>query len=94
MAAHKAQGARQCPLLKTQHHSAQRQKKARAREEEGEVLYTAAFRTTVPPSDPELFCLFEGELDGGAARVGHGTSISGRSCRSSMYLCRSWKRNR
>ena len=52
------------PLAETQHHSAQRQKKARAQEEEREVLYTAAFRTTVPPSDPELFCLFEGELDG------------------------------
>ena len=46
-------------LAETQHHSAQRPKKARAREEEREVHYTAAFRTTVPPPEPELFDLFE-----------------------------------
>ena len=46
-------------LAECQHHSAQRQKKARAREEEREVHYTAAFRTTVPPPEPELFDLFE-----------------------------------
>ena len=43
-----------------QHHSAQRQKKARAREEEREMQQSAAFRTTVPPPEPELFDLFEG----------------------------------
>ena len=46
-------------LAECQHHSAQRPKKTRAREEEREVHYTAAFRTTVPPPDPELFDLFE-----------------------------------
>ena len=46
-------------LAETQHLSAQRPKKARAREEEREVHYTAAFRTTVPPPEPELFDLFE-----------------------------------
>ena len=46
-------------LAECQHHSAQRPKKARAREEEREVHYTAAFRTTVPPPEPELFDLFE-----------------------------------
>ena len=46
-------------LAETTHHSAQRQKKARAREEEREVHYTAAFRTTVPPPEQELFDLFE-----------------------------------
>ena len=46
-------------LAECQHHSAQRQKKARAREEEREMHYTAAFRTTVPPPEPELFDLFE-----------------------------------
>ena len=35
---------------------AQRQRTARAREE---VLYTAAFRTSIPPPEPELFDLFE-----------------------------------
>ena len=59
-------------LAETQHHSAQCQKRARAREEEREVLCMVVFRTTVPPSDPELFCLFEDEFDGGAARVGLG----------------------
>ena len=43
-------------LAECQHHSAQRQKTARAREEEREV---AAFRTTVLPPEPELFDLFE-----------------------------------
>ena len=42
-----------------EHHSAQRQRKARAREEEHEVHHTAAFRTTVPPPEPDLFDLFE-----------------------------------
>ena len=42
-----------------QDHSAQRQKKARAREEEREVHCTAAFWTTGPPPEPELFDLFE-----------------------------------
>ena len=46
-------------LAECQHHSAQRQKKARAREEEREMHHTAAFRTTVPPPEPELFDLFE-----------------------------------
>ena len=46
-------------LAECQHHSAQRSKKARAREEEREVHHTAAFRTTVPPPEPELFDLFE-----------------------------------
>ena len=46
-------------LAECQHHSAQRPKKARAREEEREVHHTAAFRTTVRPSEPELFDLFE-----------------------------------
>ena len=46
-------------LAECQHHSAQRQKKARAREEERVMHYTAAFRTTVPPREPELFDLFE-----------------------------------
>ena len=46
-------------LAETQHHSAQRQKKARAREEEREMNYMAAFRTTVPPPERELFDLFE-----------------------------------
>ena len=35
-------------LAECQHHSAQRPKKARAREEEREMHFTAAFRTTVP----------------------------------------------
>ena len=46
-------------LAECQHHSAQRQKKGRAREEEREMNYTAAFWTTVPPPAPELFDLFE-----------------------------------
>ena len=46
-------------LAECQHHSAQRQKEARAREEEREVHCTAVFRTTVPPPEPELFDLFE-----------------------------------
>ena len=46
-------------LAECQHHSAQRPKKARAWEEEREVHYTAAFRTTVLPPEPELFDLFE-----------------------------------
>ena len=35
------------------------QRIVRAREEEREVHITAAFRTTVPPPEPELFDLFE-----------------------------------
>ena len=46
-------------LAKCHHDSAQRQRTARAREEEREMHYTAAFRTTVPPPEPELFDLFE-----------------------------------
>ena len=46
-------------LAECQHHSAQRQKKARFWEEEREMHCTAAFRTTVPPPEPELFELFE-----------------------------------
>ena len=47
------------------HHSALRgQKTARAREEERETKYTAAFRATVPPPEPVLFDLFE-ETGGG-----------------------------
>ena len=42
-------------LAECQHRSAQRQKKARAREEERVMHYTTAFRTTVPPPEPELF---------------------------------------
>ena len=46
-------------LAEAKHHTAPRgQRTARAREEEREVHYTSAFRTTVPPSDPELFDLF------------------------------------
>ena len=52
-------------LAEATHHTAPRgQKTARAREEEREVHYTAAFRTTVPPPEPELFDLFE-EPSGG-----------------------------
>ena len=67
-------------LAETQHHSAKRPKKARAREEEREVHYTAAFRTTVPPPEPELFDLFE--EPGGAAQLAVGAaggSTPGRS---------------
>ena len=46
-------------LAECQHHNAQRQKKARAREEEREMHHTAAFRTIVHPPEPELFDLFE-----------------------------------
>ena len=47
-------------LAEVSHHTAPRgQRTARAREEEREVHYTAAFRTTVPPPEPELFDLFE-----------------------------------
>ena len=46
-------------LAECQHHSAQRQKKARAQEEEREVHFTAAIRRTVPPPEPELFDLHE-----------------------------------
>ena len=50
----------QMALAEASHHTAPRgQRIARAREEEREVLYTAAFRTTVPPPEPELFDLFE-----------------------------------
>ena len=56
-----------------QHHSAQRPKKAKARQKEREVHYTAAFRTTVPPPEPELFDLFE-ERGGEAARLAVGAA--------------------
>ena len=47
-------------LAEASHHTAPRgQRIARAREEEREVHYTAAVRTTVPPPEPELFDLFE-----------------------------------
>ena len=47
-------------LAEVQHHTAPRgQRTTRARGEEREVLYTAAFRTTVPPPGPVLFDLFE-----------------------------------
>ena len=50
----------QMALAEATHHTAPRgQRTARAREEEREVHYTAAFRTTVPPPEPELFDLFE-----------------------------------
>ena len=50
----------QMALAEASHHTAPRgQRIARAREEEREVLNTAAFRTTVPPPEPELFDLFE-----------------------------------
>ena len=47
-------------LAEATHHTAPRgQRNARAREEECEVHNTAAFRTTCPPPEPELFDLFE-----------------------------------
>ena len=47
-------------LAEASHHTAPRgQRIARAREEERETKCTAAFRTTVPPPEPELFDLFE-----------------------------------
>ena len=47
-------------LAEASHHTAPRgQRIARAREEEREVHYTAAFRMTLPPPEPELFDLFE-----------------------------------
>ena len=47
-------------LAEATHHTAPRgQRTARAREEEREVHCTSAFRTTVPPPEPELFDLFE-----------------------------------
>ena len=47
-------------LAEATHHTAPRgQRTARAREEEREVHYTAAFRTTFPPPEPELFDPFE-----------------------------------
>ena len=50
----------QMALAEASHHTAPRgQRIARAREEEREVHYTAAFRTTVPPPEPELFDIFE-----------------------------------
>ena len=50
----------QMALAEASHHTAPRgQRIARAREEEREVHNTAAFRTTVPPPEPELFDLFE-----------------------------------
>ena len=74
-------------LAETQHHSAQRPKKARAREEEREVHHTAAFRTTVPPPERELFDLFE-EPGGGRpdlllkpqGQLGGPTALRGASC--------------
>ena len=50
----------QMALAEASHHTAPRGKRiARAREEEREVHYTAAFRATVPPPEPEVFDLFE-----------------------------------
>ena len=50
----------QMALAEASHHTAPRgQRIARAREEERVVHNTAAFRTTVPPPEPELFDLFE-----------------------------------
>ena len=50
----------QMALAEASHHTAPRgQWIARAREEERETKYTAAFRATVPPPEPELFDLFE-----------------------------------
>ena len=47
-------------LAEATHHTAPRgQRTARAREEGREVHHTAAFRTTVPPPEPELFDIFE-----------------------------------
>ena len=46
-------------LPESQHRSVQRQRKVRAREEDREVHYTAEFRATDPPPEPELFDLFE-----------------------------------
>ena len=47
-------------LAEAMHHTAPRsQRTARAREEEREVCYTAAFRKAVPPPEPELVDLFE-----------------------------------
>ena len=47
-------------LAEATHHTAPRgQRTASARKEEREVHYTAAFRMTVPPPEPELFDLFE-----------------------------------
>ena len=60
-------------LAECQHHSAQRPKKARAREEEREVHYTAAFRTTVPPPEPELLRPLRGAWRG-AARLSVGAA--------------------
>ena len=91
-------------LAEATHHTAPRgQRTARTREEEREVHYTAAFRTTVPPPELELFDLFE-EPGGGptccCSRRGHSRGSSGtprctsstscRTCRFSMCLCRSW----
>ena len=90
-------------LAETLSTTAQRQKKARAREEEREVLHTAAFRTTVPPPKPEFFCIFDGELDGGRPGSVMDPAPQGLVelhrgahrflavlCRSSVCLCRSW----
>ena len=47
-------------LTECQHHSTPRgQRKARAREEDPEVHYTATVRATDPPPEPVLFDLFE-----------------------------------
>ena len=64
----------QMALPEASHHTAPRgQRIARAREEEREVHNTAAFRTTVPPPEPELFDLFE-EPGGGAAQLAVGAA--------------------
>ena len=50
----------QMALAEATHHTAPRgQRTARAREEDRETKYTAAFRATVPPPERELFDLFE-----------------------------------
>ena len=93
----------QMALAEASHHTAPRgQRTARAREEEREVHYTAAFRTTVPPPEPELFDLFEEpgggrpdlllEPQGPQLGVPRSTSLTScRTCRFSMCLCRSWE---
>ena len=61
-------------LAEATHHTAPRgQRTASAREEEREVHCTAAFRTTVPHPERELFDLFE-EPGGGAARLAVGAA--------------------
>ena len=93
------------PLAECQHHNAQRPKTARAWEEEREVHYTSAFCTTVPPSELELFDLFDEPGGGGPtcrwSRRGHSRGFTGtprctpwtscRTCRFSMCRCRRWR---